>query len=506
MTPGDMGLPPKFAVWRPGQQEAMTDATKCLKRFCIQVVPTGVGKSLIYMSSALKRCKRTVILTSTKGLQDQLVRDFGAIGLVEIKGRKNYRCRRGDGPTADDGLCHLGVDCQYKAGGCPYFDALRIAKKSRYVVTNYAMWLSCGDFLKEDTEVLIMDEAHAAPDHLSDFMSAEIDLEWIGEVLGKEQPVPDDWGDWVSSMYPVVGLLIEQGLKHPDMNLKRLRQLYKVKRTLDNLYRIRKSPLVVEKVKDKYQIDPLTLIRYAEPYLFMGTPFVHLTSATVTRYTAKTLGISNGDYWIGDYPSPFPVANRRVIYSPAVKVDRNITEGERLLWLARMDNIIKPRLNRKGIIHTVSYDRAWQIIRGSNYGKYGIVHDAYNTNMKVQAFKHRKAPAFLVSPSMSTGWDFPYSNCEWQIIAKVPFPDSRSLIMQERQKLDSELAYNIAWQTIIQAAGRGCRAEDDKCETFIIDKHFGWLHTNHGYLAPRWFLEAIQYHTVLPKPLPKLEK
>jgi hypothetical protein len=42
--------------------------------------------------------------------------------------------------------------------------------------------------------------------------------------------------------------------------------------------------------------------------------------------------------------------------------------------------------------------------------------------MKVATFKRRKAPAFLVSPSMTTGWDFPYDQCRWQIIAKVPIP------------------------------------------------------------------------------------
>jgi len=160
----------------------------------------------------------------------------------------------------------------------------------------------------------------------------------------------------------------------------------------------------------------------------------------------------------------------------------------------------------KGIIHTVSYDRAWRIKKASDFGKYAIVHGSNDTAMRVAGFKHRKPPAFLVSPSLSTGWDFPYDQCEWQIIAKVPFPNSSSLIMQERQKLDPELAFNIAWQNIVQAAGRGCRAEDDHCETLIIDDHFNWLHSRYSHLAPKWFLEAIQYCKVLPKPLPKLEE
>ena len=36
----------------------------------------------------------------------------------------------------------------------------------------------------------------------------------------------------------------------------------------------------------------------------------------------------------------------------------------------------------------------------------------------------------LVSPSVSTGYDFPGRECEWQFICKVPFPDGRAKIQQ----------------------------------------------------------------------------
>jgi Rad3-related DNA helicase len=169
-----------------------------------------------------------------------------------------------------------------------------------------------------------------------------------------------------------------------------------------------------------------------------------------------------------------------------------------MIWLARIDQIVKSRLASKGIIHTVSYDRARDIVRANGYGPWAIVHGSNDAAMKVKAFKHRQAPAFLVSPSMTTGWDFPHDECRWQVIAKVPFPDGRSLIHQERAKQDPKLPYYMAWQTLVQAAGRGVRAEDDYCETFVIDDHFDWLWHKYGDLAPAWFKAAIMKAPALP--------
>ena len=496
--PAEMGLPHKFVGWRPGQERAVEDFLSCESRHLVQVIPTGVGKSLIYMAGAMQKCEPTIILTSTKGLQDQLVSDFSTMGLVEMKGRSNYRCVRGDGPTCEDGLCHYGVECQFKGGGCAYFDALRTAKQSRYVVTNYAMWLTAGEFLREGRQVLVMDEAHAAPDHLNNFLAVEIDLGFIGVATGEDVVPPRDWGGWAKRFSQTVEALLQLGLASPDLNLTRLRQLVKVKRTLDALIRISASPLVVDKVGEKYVVNPVCLIRYAEPHLFMGVPFVQMTSATVTSHTARMLGI-NG-YALEEYPSPFPVSHRPIIWVPTTRVDHRMNHGDELVWLARIDQIIGARKSRKGIIHSVSYDRACRIVRASKYGKFAVVHGPSDAAVRVAAFKRREAPAFLVSPSMTTGWDFPYDQCRWQIIAKVPFPDNRSAIQQARQSRDPDLPYYTAWQTLIQSAGRGVRAEDDWCETIIIDDNFGWLLSSYGHLVPRWFTTAVRKNPVAPAP------
>jgi len=496
-SPADMGLPPKFKKWRPVQEAAINHWLPD-RRFTIQATPTGIGKSLIYMTGALQRCERTTILTSTKGLQDQLVQDFSGIGLVEVRGRSNYPCVRGDGPTADEGWCHLGQKCDFRSGGCAYFDALNRAMGSRYVVTNYAMWLSASEFLNKSA-VLIMDEAHNAPGHLDAFLETDVDFRELSEVLGRELLPPRNWNEWLRVIQREVKSLVKEGIASPFTSIKKLKRLVKVTRVLDSLARTIDTPAVAEKIGDIYRLNPVYLDQYAEPLLFRGIDNVLLTSATVTEHTAKVLGIKK--YAYREFPSAFPIANRPVIYLPTVKMDRRTTRADEALWFSRIEAILKGRRDRKGIIHSVSYDRAKTIAKT---GHPVMLHTTKNTAIAVRKFKHSKPPMVLISPAMTTGWDFPYDECEFQIIAKVPFPDGRSQINQVRARLDPDFPMHKAWQGIVQAAGRGVRAVDDRCETLIIDDNFKWLLGRYGHLAPTWFRQAIIKVQVLPTPPEKI--
>src|SRR5207253_552582 len=97
------------------------------KRFISLCAPTGFGKSLMYFMAAVLTGKRTVILTSTKGLQDQLLSDFGKIS-SDIRGMSNYSCPKAASlgyptyTTVADAPCQSGYKCPIKSGGCNYFD------------------------------------------------------------------------------------------------------------------------------------------------------------------------------------------------------------------------------------------------------------------------------------------------------------------------------------------------------------------------------------------------
>jgi ATP-dependent DNA helicase DinG len=158
-------------------------------------------------------------------------------------------------------------------------------------------------------------------------------------------------------------------------------------------------------------------------------------------------------------------------------------------------------LNRKGIIHTVSYQRAKDLMTASEHKSWMMVHDTYNLKDTIQQFKQSTGPWILVSPSIVTGYDFKATSARYQIIGKIPFPDMRGVFMSTRKDLDPTTGY-LAMMKLIQACGRIVRGPSDWGETFIVDDHFLWfVKTCKALGAPRWFLNAIVEFESLPDPL-----
>jgi Rad3-related DNA helicase len=121
-----------------------------------------------------------------------------------------------------------------------------------------------------------------------------------------------------------------------------------------------------------------------------------------------------------------------------------------------------------------------------------------NVNTLVTKFRKSTAPSVLVSPSVSTGFDFPYSQCDYQIICKVPFPDLRGEANQKRKNKIKKWGEYLTFQSLVQSIGRGMRAADDFCENFIIDDHIGWFVSKNKADFPEWFLSAFSRHDIIP--------
>jgi ATP-dependent DNA helicase DinG len=113
----------------------------------------------------------------------------------------------------------------------------------------------------------------------------------------------------------------------------------------------------------------------------------------------------------------------------------------------------------------------------------------------------------LVSPALTTGYDFPYGECEYQVIAKIPFADMRDPVTKARTLVDPLYPMYVAMQELVQMVGRGMRAADDQCETFVCDGHAAWFLSKHLNLAPQWFRRALRRQSpgALPAPPPPLE-
>jgi Rad3-related DNA helicase len=277
--------------------------------------------------------------------------------------------------------------------------------------------------------------------------------------------------------------------------LRRLLNTFKILVNIDDTWIIDVNPGFVS-FAPKW-VDP-----YTEEFLFLDVPYIIMSSASVNMKTASLMGLEKEYCAYLEYDHSFPPESRMLTYIPTVKVRYKMSYEEKEAWVARMDEIIETRQDRKGIIHTISYPRAQEIIRMSKFAHMMVSHRSKDAGATIRRFKASSRPQVLVSPSVSTGWDFPGSECEYQIISKVPYPSIASNLMKARIEEDKQYLPYLAKQDMTQMVGRGTRQKDDFCENFIIDDLFDKFKDRYKKFSPKYFREAIQTLKEVPKPPP----
>jgi Rad3-related DNA helicase len=576
-APSDMGLPAKFAAWRPGQDRAVIRCVDAPQRFKVMALPTGAGKSASCVSVSILVGGRTVILTSTKALQGQYMADFASMGMVEVKGQNAYPCRaltepdeghldtagafgvrgvrrtEGQAPprqSCDEGPCHLGMSCKLRNGGCHYYDAVRAAEEADLVVTNYAFWLAINEYRKRTErddfgdkieiegigkfDLLVLDEAHDAPEALSSFLTVTLTQEDVEGLLGATllpvQSSPDEWARWATYQCSRAEMLLEaakeavrasQGAdRTAAKQVKALRQLVRTLAVLQT----RGVEWVVEEVREDggdpahpdLQFAPVWPAPLAEQYLFRKTGNVLLVSATVRPKTLDYLGIDRAEADFFEERSTFPIARRPIIHIPTAKLTHAVSDMVKRQWVARIGQIMRARPGVRGIIHAHSYDRARYITDqlGPELRRRLLWHRSSSSWQSsgrtlaeaLEEFRTRPVGdgLWLISPAVTTGYDFADDQCRVQIIVKVPFPDSRSEVVKARTARDADYGMYLTMQTLVQSVGRSTRSETDWSETFVVDDQVLWLVSKYGKgagFAPKWFLEAYRSTSTIP-PIP----
>lgn len=505
LSPKEIGLPPKFIEWQPGQERIVTGMLYPMAHYHTFSVPTGGGKTVCYISSALVSGKRTLVLTSTKGLQDQLSGEFGKLVTV-VKGQGSYKCKLSDNKyMCNTGSCHWGFKCPFKVASgddlCNYQKALKEGRSAKIVVTNYSFWMSNSADILGDFKMLVMDEAHDATEHLLGALSMEIKRE---EVYGLIKWVPQGMSsshyyEWAKVLRGIVDDLVKKSGGHERRGRYSILSL---QRKLQLLSRLWVDNWVVEHKGSSISWDVIWPAPLAQSYLFRGIPHVILTSATVTEADLIMLGLTDvykKDSIFEEFPSMIPVGNRPIYFIPTVRMDRFITAAGMNAWASRIDNIVGSRLAYKGIIHTVSYDRADRVCGFSQYKDFMLSHRGKTTAETIVRFKKADPPCVLVSPSVVTGYDFPGEESRYQIIGKLPFPDNRPLVMKARQKVNPDYGCYLAIKQLVQASGRIVRTPEDWGDTFIIDSHLQWVLSKYRKIIPKWWMASVKTVSTIPK-------
>lgn len=530
-SPKKLGLPKKFSQWRPGQEKAI-EAFLSKKALVTGVQqPTGSGKSVSYISAALISKRVTVILTATKALQDQMMGDFATLGVVDIRGQNAFKCDLDKRYSVEYGPCKTAsFDCDLKKpvdGNpplCEYYGNLYRAKSSRIILTNYFWWFTHNNHLQDsfwnlgEIDCLVMDEADTAISCLYSYLQINVDTKGLQKTLDMECPGDkagtEKWRLWATNALAYVTsklkVLAEEvgGMTHASFNphkMDRIKELYSAQQALSQLSTM-SGTWHVGRDKDKLTFDPVTPDKdQIHALMFGNAKRIYATSATICPTTLDLLKVDKFDFIEGGLGcSP---ERRPVIHVRTLKVDYKTPATDmKGLWTRRIDDIIKHRLDRKGIIHTVSYDRAEILRENSSHRGLMYFHKPWNLQEVVAEFKATHAPAILVSPSLTHGYDFPYDECRYQIIGKLPFPNTSIPTMKERVKAMPELVDYLTMQSIEQMVGRGNRAPDDFCETFIVDDHILWWYPKNKKLATSGFRDSVKLGViVVPKPKYRLE-
>ena len=499
-------------------------------------VTHNTGKSPWYVSLALMMGWRTLILTRTKGLQGQLMADFEEVGLTDIRGRSNYPCHMASHMTCEDGA-HAG--CLHNKGQsqgamlrerCPYREARQAAMAARLVITNYSYWPLInwyGEGLGQ-FDLIVLDESHEAPQAVCEVMSVTLSAREVYRMLDSRWPDNaddagiDTWSGWARAMMPRTARAAEslkqevrdQGGTASERLLKEAAHWRSLLSKLGTIAGA-EGPWASEQTRISeatgYRLEPLWPAQYAERALFRGIPRVLFVSATVQEKTLSLMGLKEDDYIFREWPWIFPVNRSPIYWLDTVSVGAKMSAEDEAVLFNQIDSLLASRGDRKAIIQSVSYKLKDKILEASVYANRMIAHEqnSVSTAAAVQRFKLSGPPAVLVSPSISTGYDFPFSDCELNIIPKLPFPIVKSSrIMEARCRKDKGgdpgYADYLMVQDLVQACGRSMRAPDDRSETFLLDNNFRWVKYQCRKQFPGWFWRLYHKRVSAPSAPPIL--
>lgn len=496
-SPAKLGLA-KLKSWRANQPEAIDAILNAPTPVVVAALPPGAGKSAIYMGLALHKDWRICVVTATRALQTQVSFEFARPGLTDVKGQANYDCLVTP-TTVDQGPCHLGATCTYKSRGCDYFDRIRRAAKDD-VTTNYSMHFARGhEFGLFD--LTVFDEAHAAADELArqlsiTFTRREVDEYFHRIPLRNWKP----WAEYQKALFRSEFDFFKKIKEKTEAQWIRQNKIEELLRKVTALASADEHAYVYEKKAASWHWD-CVWPGARRGMLFRGAKKYLLTSGTITKKHMSLLGFSENEYTFIEFDSTFPVSRRPIYSVPAPSMKASSGRSDYETWVRRIDAIIETRSKRKGIIHVGSYARAEHLIEHSKFGPRFFANRNPRELASVLGNFRAAKSGVLVSPSITAGVDFPYEACTFQIIAKLPFGDQRTPVNIEREKLDRDYAMFATAQEIVQASGRGMRAEDDFCETFIVDGNWdAWFYERSWKFFPRWWRKAVQRLSAIPNP------
>ena len=521
-----------FSQPRPGQLETVSEILEAISKgykYIILEAGTGTGKSAIAATLA-SVSDSSYILTITKQLQDQYLRDFKNFRVV--KGRSNFSCLKYKNalvpkPCSEGKCITEGHECKYslknrkneirKDNTCPYYYQKYQALNAKSVISNYPyLFLELNyvkDFQKRD--LMICDEAHNLESVLMDQLTLEFSKEDLAEYLDfdlTEEIIEElnlhNHSQWMRFIEKIQNEYTEELEKLESLEKDELAEkIAFIKHQINDCRRFTEHMVIDPKTwifdyddsAELAQFKPLKVNSYARDTLFEYADVVLFMSATILDCDlfADWLGISRDEIYQIRKKSPFDIERNQIIAYEGYNLSRNYIKVNAPKTVRPVNDILENHKNEKGIIHTVSAKCMKYLIEKLDNPRL-IGHDAKNRQEQLEIFIKSEEPLVLISPSMAEGVDLPDDLCRFQVMYKIPYPDWGDRQVNQRTAIDPEWYDYKTCLNMVQTHGRGMRDENDYCRTYVIDSRFKSYIRSHpaNRFIPDTFKEAITDYCV----------
>lgn len=487
-----------FTKPRADQLETVSEILEAINegyRYIVLEAGTGTGKSAVAATLA-NIFDDSYILTVTKQLQDQYLRDFRDFKLV--KGRQNFKCLNSN-RNCDLGKCIVeGCVCKYKKSippACPYYKQKFDALNAKTVVSNYPyMFLELNyveDFQKRS--LLVCDEAHNLESQimnqlqlqftrseLKEFANFELDDDVLDELSSSRY---DSWISFINNIKDIYINKLE--------NIKDKEKIVFLKNRISDCNQFVVNITFDAKMwifdwdddTETLSFKPIKVDHYANMLLRHADVCIFM-SATIIDYLlfAKYLGINPDEIYPIRKKSPFDIKRNPIIPLSSCNLSKAYLKSNAPKTVSVIEDILHNHENDKGIIHTVSS-------QCRDYLSDAIKSDRLVSG-DIEDFKSSDEPLVLISPSLDEGVDLPGDLCRFQIIYKIPYLDLGDCQIKMRMAMDSEWYDYRTTLRLIQTHGRGMRDENDYSRTYVIDSRFNSYVINNRML-PDSFRDAI---------------
>ena len=485
-------------------------------RYFILELGTGIGKSAI-AKTICSSYNKAFLLTVTKQLQDQYIKDFKGDDIQSIKGKVNYTCTYNDSLNCEVGPCvtnnELLQECK-KQGLCEYYRARDYALASNTALTSYQYFLramECSGFWKQ-RDVIVMDECHMLEQQITQWASMEliptdlhikfdlfdnIDSEAFRFLVDvRTESGYENNKQWLINIFNIIKLKrlklykeIEDrfdGKSIDELNPEQLDEIlttHKDYYDLDKIYK-KLDIFFQDKSKHEWIIEPsnggllLQPIRVGGLFKQFVNPWaskkVFFMSATILDIDGfcKEIGIKREEVYVIKVDSPFDTKRSPIVYYPTGSMKYSNIDATMPNIVNNVKYILDNHKNDKGIIHTGSYAVAKQIYELVGDKRLIIKDDNESNEDLLKRHIKSKSPTVLLSPSLTTGADLKDDLSRFQIIVKLPWLSLADKRVEKKMKVEGNWYVQNMFINFIQACGRSTRSEKDWSVTYVLDSSF----------------------------------